>query len=113
MQRLPSSRTYNERLSTSFALISALGRVGARRTAQLCFPTPPSEPDVRLSAHPALQGLATSAPSVTTGLVISFAFTAAPLPLPGSWLTRTSSGTKQLLDLENVNPLASFPLCAT
>jgi hypothetical protein len=74
--------------------------------------TPSSEPGVPLSGHRALQGLATSAPSVTTGLVISVAFTAAPLPPPGSRLTRTSSGTKQLLDHENVNPLASFPLYA-
>jgi ketosteroid isomerase-like protein len=34
------------------------GKVGARRTAELCFLTPPSEPDVPLSGHPALQGLA-------------------------------------------------------
>ena len=74
--------------------------------------TPSSEPGVPLSGHRALQGLATSAPSVTTGLVISVAFTSAPLPLPGSRLTRTSSGTKPLLDRENVNPLASFPLYA-
>ena len=32
-------------------------KVGARRTAELCFPTPPSEPGMRLSPHPALQGL--------------------------------------------------------
>ena len=32
------------------------GRAG--RTAPLCFPTPPSEPDLHLSAHPALQGSA-------------------------------------------------------
>ena len=68
--------------------------------------TPSSEPGVPLLEHRALQGLATSA------LVISVAFTAAPRPLPGSRLPRTSSGTKQLLDRENVNPLASFPLCA-
>jgi hypothetical protein len=84
-------------------------KVGAGRTATLCFPTPPSEPGVPLLGHRALQGLATSTPSVTTGLVISVAFTAAPLPLPGSRLTRSSSGTKQLLDRENVNPLAPFP----
>jgi len=58
------------------------------------------------------QGLATSAPRITPGFVISFAFTTAPLPLPGSRLTRNSSGTRQLLDPENVNPLASFPLYA-
>jgi hypothetical protein len=33
-------------------------KVGAERTAELCFSTPPSEPDVPLSGHPALQGLA-------------------------------------------------------
>ena len=84
-------------------------KVGAGRTATLCFPTPPSEPGVPLLGHRALQGLATSTPSVTTGLVISVAFTAAPLPLPGSRLARSSSDTKQLLDRENVNPLAPFP----
>jgi hypothetical protein len=72
--------------------------------------TPSSEPGVPLQGHRALQGLATSTPSVTIGRVISVAFTAAPRPLPGRRLTRTSSGTKQLLDPENVNPLASFPL---
>jgi hypothetical protein len=87
-------------------------KVGARRTATLCFLTPPSEPDVRLSPHPALWGLTTFAPRITPGLVISFAFTAAPAILRDHRLTQTSSGTKQLLDQENVNPLASFPLCA-
>jgi integrase len=29
-------------------------KVGARRTAELCFPTPPSEPCMRLSPHTAL-----------------------------------------------------------
>jgi hypothetical protein len=33
-------------------------KVGAGRTADLCFPTPPSEPCMRLSPHTALQGLA-------------------------------------------------------
>jgi hypothetical protein len=36
------------------------GRVGAGRTAERCFPTPLSEPDVPVSEHPALQGLASS-----------------------------------------------------
>jgi hypothetical protein len=53
-------------------------KVGARRTAALCFLTPPSEPDVQVSKHPALQGLATSASSVTTGFVRFVAFAAAP-----------------------------------
>ena len=84
-------------------------KVGAGRTATLCLPTPPSEPGVPFLGHRALQGLATSTPSVTTGLGISVAFTAAPLPLPGSRLARSSSGTTQLLDRENGNPLAPFP----
>jgi hypothetical protein len=32
-------------------------KVGAERTAELCFSTPPSEPDVQVSKHPALQGV--------------------------------------------------------
>jgi hypothetical protein len=38
-----------------------------------------------------------------------------PPTIPGqrySWLTRNSSGTRQLLDQNRVNPLASFPLYA-
>jgi hypothetical protein len=41
-------------------LLIRRSKVGARRAAALCFLTPPSEPDVRLSPHPALQGWATS-----------------------------------------------------
>ncbi len=63
------------------ALRYVLRKVGAGRTAELCFPTPPSEPDVPLSRHPALQGVATSAAGVTTGLVMFFAFTAASIIL--------------------------------
>jgi hypothetical protein len=70
--------------------------------------TPSSEPGGLVSEHRALQGLAFR-PSVTTGLVISVAFTAAPLPLPGSRLTRDASGTKQLIDPKSVNPLTPFP----
>jgi hypothetical protein len=32
-------------------------RVGAGRTTDLCFPTPLSTPGVRLSPHPAFQGV--------------------------------------------------------
>ena len=64
--------------------------------------------------HTAPQGLATSAPRITPGFVISFAFATAPLPridsIRGSRLARPSSGTRQLVDLENVTPLAPFPL---
>jgi hypothetical protein len=45
----------------SWWLASHLTRkVGAERTAEQCFPTPPSEPCMRLSPHTALRGWATS-----------------------------------------------------
>jgi hypothetical protein len=50
-----------------------------------------------------------SAASVTTGLVISLAFTAAPARVLDHRLARDVSGTKQLIDPESVNPLAPFP----
>ena len=65
---------------------------------------------MHLSAHPALQGLATFALSVTTELVTFIAFTAAPLPLPGSRLAQNSLDTRQLLDQNDVNPLLPFAL---
>jgi hypothetical protein len=84
-------------------------KVGAGRTAALCFPTPPSEPGVPVSEHRALQGLA-SASGVTVGFVMFFAFAAASMILRDHRLTPTSGGTKQLIDQNIVNPLASFPL---
>jgi hypothetical protein len=86
-------------------------KVGAGRTAKLCFPTPPSEPDMRRSPHPALQGLA-SASIVTDRFVMFFAFIAASIVLEDNRLTSTSGGTKQLIDRNIVNPLAPFALYA-
>jgi hypothetical protein len=88
-----------------------MGKVGAGRTAELCLPTPPSEPCLHLSAHTALQGL-TSAPSVTTRLVMFVVFIAASTIVRDRRLTTNSGGTKQLLNRSNVNPLASFPMYA-
>jgi hypothetical protein len=48
----------------SRAFLTSPSRVGAGRTAELCLPTPLSEPGMRLSPHPALQGVATSRQSV-------------------------------------------------
>jgi hypothetical protein len=70
--------------------------------------TPSSEPGGLVSEHQALQGLAFR-PSVTTGLVISLAFTAAPARVLDRRLARDASGTKQLIAPESVNPLAPFP----
>ena len=81
-------------------------KVGARRTAKLCFPTPPSEPCLHLSVHTALRGL--------TFRLQRYRWTCQvrrvrcrPLRL-----ARNSSSTKQLLDQNHVSPLASFPLYA-
>jgi hypothetical protein len=76
---VPSGKVLRQELDSP--KVETRCKVGARRTAELCFPTPPSEPDVQVSKHPALQGLATSASSVTTGLVRFVAFTAAPFPV--------------------------------
>jgi hypothetical protein len=84
-------------------------KVGAERTAELCFSTPPSEPGMRLSPHPALEGLA-SASGVTVGFVMFFAFAAASMILRDHRLSPTSGGIRQLIDQNIVNPLASFPM---
>ncbi len=83
-------------------------KVGAGRTAELCFPTPPSEPAVQVSLQRALQGVASIAGK--TGFVMFFAFTAASIILRDHRLAPTSGSTKQLLDQNNVTPLAPFAL---
>jgi hypothetical protein len=76
------------------------------------FPTPASKPCMRLSPHTAPQGLATSAPSVTTGFVRFLAFAAASIVLRDDGLLPDSWESRQLLDQNHVNPLASFPMYA-
>ena len=49
-------------------------KVGARRTAELCFLTPPSEPGMRLSPHPALQGVAFPAVAFVAGSLFLYSF---------------------------------------
>jgi hypothetical protein len=63
-----------------------------------------------VSKHPALQGLATSAPSVTPGVVRFVAFTAVSTILRDRRLTSHSGGTEQLIDQHHVNPLAPFAM---
>ena len=75
-----------------------------------CFPTPPSEPAVQVSLHRALQGLATSALCITAEFVMFVAFIAASGVLRDSRLTSNSGSTRQLLDQNNVNPLAPFAM---
>jgi hypothetical protein len=48
-----------------------LRKVGVRRTAARCFPTPPSEPCMRLSPHPALRGLASRFNTAVIGFLSS------------------------------------------
>jgi hypothetical protein len=70
-----------------------------------CFLTPPSEPDVPVSEHPALQGLATSR---------FFSVIGSPFIGAASFTSdiRTSPNDLQLLVVPNVDPLASFPMYA-
>jgi hypothetical protein len=77
------------------------GKVGAKRTAELCFLTPPSEPDLHLSAHPALQGLASRSRGHRFSFIEAAHFTSS---------TRTSPSDLRLFCLPNVNPLRPFPL---
>jgi hypothetical protein len=51
----PASTPYGPRTTVVHERGERYGKVGARRTAELCFPTPPSEPGMRLSPHPALR----------------------------------------------------------
>jgi hypothetical protein len=76
-------------------------KVGAGRTAELCLPTPPSEPDVPLSGHPALPGLATSR---LRGHRFSF-ITAASF----TGNTRTSPGDPRLIVCRRLIPCRPSP----
>ena len=63
-----------------------------------------------LLPHTAPQGLATSALGITAEFVRFVAFIAASAILRDHRLPSTSGGTKQLVDRNHVNPLASFPM---
>jgi hypothetical protein len=80
------------------------------------FPHPPSEPDVRLSPHPALQGL-TFRLLRYHKICHPISFHRLPLPLPYlATVLRVLPDFTSILATNvysgNVNPLASFPLYA-
>ena len=87
---------------------SYFSRVGAGRTAELCLPTPLSEPGMHLSAHPALQGLAFRSMDFSW-VRHAVTVTAASAILRDHRLTPASGGTEQLLDRATSIPCRPSP----